>query len=200
LANFKNAIRSFIYFKKTTVKKYRSLAMALIEILISLVIVIGAIVSFYYTFHLIIKIAKNTENRAKDQWCQKNRDLFSQIRMDFDKVYDQSQNFQKESKLLLSVVGKNIEDTGVIESDKAIKFKENLVKLNELLDKCNGLTESLKNFQKQECDTQSPEIFYENLKKEYETIQEILTIYKQVRSLFNENVDIISPLLKERSR
>jgi len=164
------------------------------DIVSSNVIIIVAVLLFilFQVIYLFTKHMAAERKESPDQtWKKKNGKLLMDLQAGFNKVTSQSTRFREQIRILEAAVGKS-PGTMAIDAEKATRFNQNSLSINQLTCQYSMLSQELHNLVEQENGISSPEVLHYQRLKEIETIQQLSAISEKIEPLLQENVEMVS--------
>jgi len=166
------------------------------DIVSSNVIIIVAVLLFilFLEIYLYTKHMAAGGSETPDQfWKKKNERLLTELQDGFNRVTSQSTHFREQIRMLEAAVGKNPAGMGTIDAEKASRFNQNSLSINQLTYQYSLLSHELHDLVEQEHGISSPEILHYQRLKEIETIQQLSAISEKMEPLLQENVEMVAP-------
>jgi len=143
---------------------------------------------YLYTKHM----AAGNHETPDQEWKKKNDRLLAELQAGFSMITSQSAHFREQIRMLEAAVGRDPGSTGTVDPEKATRFNQNSLSINQLTYQYSLLSHELHELIEQESGISSPEILHYQRKKEIETIQQLSAISEKMEPLLRENVEMIS--------
>lgn len=120
--------------------------------------------------------------------------LAAEIQAGYVQIVAKTKCLQDQIQLLYTIRN-SIDPARHLEKDKATKFAENTKNLDRLADRYIVVYHELRILLENEYMIRSPDLLQYHRKKEFEKIQQLSALSKEIQPLLNENEDIVAPFI-----
>jgi len=120
--------------------------------------------------------------------------LAAEVQAGYVRIVATTKCLQDQIQLLYSI-RHSIDPAHPLEREKAEKFEQNTQNLDRMADRYIVLYHELRVLMKNENLIRAPESLLSYRKKEFEKLQQLLSLSKEIQPLLNENEDIVAPFI-----